>query len=171
MIGADHGTLYHKVQIEIERILPHVFEASTAAALLRPYCSMIRVHLETAARHDLSIFKLTAWTTRPERIPKTRILAVPEPADDELLIPMRRTLKYTMHIYVHRLILRLPPDSSPPSPPPTPPSIQTSSDDESLDVAPRCSRSRARRFHQAHWKVDASFGNARLDGSDVGPSA
>lgn len=98
LVYVDHGALYHKVQIEIERIPPppththtHVFEPSTTAAILRPYCSVIRVHPKMVARLDLAVFKLTAWTTRPERIPEIRIIAIPEPEDDMLPLPMRHT--------------------------------------------------------------------------------
>lgn len=145
MVYVDHDALYHKVQIKIERIPPHVFEASTAAAILRPYCSMIRVHPQMVARLDLAVFKLTAWTTRPKRIPESRTIAIPEPEDHMLPLPMCRTLRYTVHIHVRRLIMRVPPDSPPPSPPPTPSSTQSSSDDDSPNVAPRRSRSHVHR--------------------------
>lgn len=112
LVYADHGELYHKVQIELEGIPPHVWQASTAVAVLRPYCSLASIHSETTARRDLSVFKRTTWTTRPERIPDTKIIAVPEPTDDDSLpLPMRRMLKYSVQIRVRRLLLRLPPDS------------------------------------------------------------
>lgn len=113
-------------------------------------CSVIRVHLETLAQQDLVVFRLTTWTTRPERIPKSKILAIPEPVDDVLPIPVRRTLKYTVNIQVRRLLLRVPPDSPPPSPPATPPSTDSSEDEEegTPDGAPRRDRSRERRSHR-----------------------
>lgn len=79
LVYADHGALYHKVLIEMEGIPLHVWERSIAADLLRPYCSVESVDLATSTRRDLSVYKLTAWTTRPELIPETRILHVPEP--------------------------------------------------------------------------------------------
>lgn len=142
---ADHGALYHKVHIELEGIPPHVWQASTAVELLNPFCSVARIHPETTARRDLSVFRLTTWTMRPERIPETKILAVPELGDDEMAMqPMRHTLKYTVHL--RRLLLRLPPESPPPSPPPTPPTTESSDDDdESPERAPRRAQSRERR--------------------------
>lgn len=50
LVYADHGALYHKVEIELEGIPMHVWCYSTAAALLRPYCSIVSIHPETAAR-------------------------------------------------------------------------------------------------------------------------
>lgn len=50
LIYADHGALYHRVLIEIKGIPLHIWVASTAAALLRPYCSVTSIHPETAAR-------------------------------------------------------------------------------------------------------------------------
>lgn len=49
LVYADHGALYHKVQIEIEGIPPHIWQESTAIELLRPYCSVISIHLDTVA--------------------------------------------------------------------------------------------------------------------------
>lgn len=145
LIYADHGALYHKVQIEIERISPHVWEPSTAAELLRPYCSVVNVHPEMLARRNLAVYKLSAWTTWPERIPDSMVLAVPEPEIfAEAAEHMRRTLKYTVLIRVRRLLLRMPPDSLPQSPPPTPPTTETS-EDESPERAPRRAQSRVRR--------------------------
>lgn len=83
LVYADHGALYHRVQIEIEGIPPHVWETTMASALLSPYCSMISIHPETRARRDLAVFMLMTWTTHPELIQEAKILAVPEPLDSE----------------------------------------------------------------------------------------
>lgn len=40
LVNAQLGGLYHKVQIDLEGIPPHVWEYSTAADLLRPFCSI-----------------------------------------------------------------------------------------------------------------------------------
>lgn len=87
---------------------------------------MINIHPETRARRNLAVFKLTAWTTRPELIPETKLLVVPEPVDMDT---MRDTLKYPIQIRVQRLLMRLPPDSPPASLPLTPPDTQSSDDD------------------------------------------
>lgn len=126
LIYADFAALYHKVQIDIEGIPPHVWEHSTVAALLQGYCSIEFVHPDTLNWRDLSTFSLTAWTTRPKRIPESRTLCVPEPFEAELLLqPMRHTLRYPVQIRVRRLIVQLPSDSPPPSPPPTATSTQS----------------------------------------------
>lgn len=104
LVNAEPGALYHKVEIELEGVPLHVWEYSTAADLLRPYCSLESLHPDTAERRDLSVFRLTAWTTRPELIPETRPLMVPEPMDNEAPFqPMRRTLRYLIWITVRRL--------------------------------------------------------------------
>lgn len=152
LVYADYAALYHKVQIDIVGIPPHVWRRSTAATLLGSYCSIDHVHPDTLARRNLSTFTLTAWTTRPERIPESRTLCVPEPFDAEsLLQPMRRTLRYPVHIHVRRLLVRFPPESPPPSPPPTPPSSE-SSEEESPERDPK--RSRKPRRSRRHRKMD-----------------
>lgn len=52
LVNADQGALYHRVQIEIEGIPLHVWETPTAAALLRPYCSMESTHPDSELRRD-----------------------------------------------------------------------------------------------------------------------
>lgn len=120
----------------------HVWEPTTAASLLRPFCSIETINQETSSRHDVSVFKLKAWTTRPEFIPESRTLVVPESGDEEASFqPMRRALKYMVSVRVRRLLMRLPPDPPPPSPSPTLPSPQ-SSDEDSDDHAPKRLRRR-----------------------------
>lgn len=138
LAGAKYGALYHKVLIDLEGIPLHAWSYITAAALLHPYCSIASVRLETLSRADLSAFRLTAWTTRPERIPDELPLVVPERLDDALGT-YRPTLKYMVQIKVRWLLMRMPPDSPPPSLPPSPPS-EPSSDDDSLPHHPKISR-------------------------------
>lgn len=167
LLYADYAVIYHKVQIDIEGIPPHVWQRSTTAALLSDYFSIDFVHPDTLARRDLSTFSLTAWTTRPERILESRTLCVLEPFDTEqLLQPFRRTLKYPVQIRVCRLLMRLPPDSPLPSPPPT--SLDSeSSDGESPKRDPKRSRhprrsrqsrdvTLARRLRQSGLEIDQS---------------
>lgn len=144
LANAEHGTLYHKVQIELEGIPLHVWNYTTAADLLRPYCSIESIDPLTEGRHELRVFKVIARTTRPEFIPESRILAVPEPAHVEAPFHLeRRYLKYVIRIHVRRLLVRLPPDSPPCSPPPTPPS-DSSSEEGSPPQNPKLRR-RGRR--------------------------
>lgn len=50
LVNAESGVLYHKVQIDLEGIPLHVWEYSTAADLLRPFCSLESMDPATAAR-------------------------------------------------------------------------------------------------------------------------
>lgn len=56
MAHAEHGALYHKVQIELLGIPLQAWSSTTVADLLRPYCSIESVHPATRSRQDLSTF-------------------------------------------------------------------------------------------------------------------
>lgn len=143
LVYAEHGVLYHKVLIELEGIPLHVWDYTTAGDLLRPYCSLESMDPDTAERRDLSVFRVTAWTTRPEFIPECRPLLVPEPTFADMPPePMRRTLRYMVRIRVRRLLVQFPPDSPSPSPLPTPPPT----DDDSSSRSHKRFRRRRRRF-------------------------
>lgn len=149
--------LYHKVQIELDGIPPHVWEYSTGADLLRPFCSLVSLDPDTASQMDLSTFKITAWTTRPELIPDSRILVVLEPMDEESpFYPLRRTLNYNVQIRVCRLFMRLPSDSPPPSPPPTPPPT----DDDTPEHKCKRSRRLRDRFHSERQEATDEEGSS-----------
>lgn len=136
LVNAEHGALYHKVQIDLQGIPLHAWEQTVAADLLRPFCSVESVDPDTRDRRNIEFFRVTARTTRPELIPPFRILAIPEPTDGEgPFRPVKNTLNYVIQITVRRLLIRLPPDSPPCSPPPTPPS-DTSSDNDDEDSPP-----------------------------------
>lgn len=144
---AEHGALYHKVQIDLEGIPLHAWETMVASDLLHPFCSVESTDPDTLQRSNLERFRVTARTTRPELIPPFRILAIPEPTDDEgPFRPVRNTLRYVVKITVRRLLVRLPPDSPPYSPPPTL-SPDSSSEDDSPPQKPKRQRP-ARRHHQ-----------------------
>lgn len=138
LVNAEQGALYHKVLIELERLPLHVWDYGTAAELLSPFCCVESVDPETVAHRDFSTFRVVARTTRPEFIPESRTLAIPEPAHAEAAFePVRLTLRYTVKIHVQRLLVRLPPDSLPASSTPTPPSGLPSDDDDSPDQNPK----------------------------------
>lgn len=119
----------------MEGIPLYVWEKLTAADLLRPFCSVEGIDPETRNRRNLAIFKLTAWTTRPEFISETRTLQVPELFDDSSFQIMRRPLSYSVQIRVRRLLVRYPSDSPPQSLPPTPPSSCSSDEEDSKNEA------------------------------------
>ncbi|CAN6358223.1 unnamed protein product [Urochloa humidicola] len=76
---ARRTTLYKKVAIEIDSVPPHAWNMDTAAKLLSGSCWIERLAPETAAKTDLSTFKLQAWTDEPRNIPTTTTLFVEEP--------------------------------------------------------------------------------------------
>lgn len=166
MANAEHGELCHKVSIELEGIPLHVWNSTTAADLIRPYCLLESVDQDTLDRRDLSVFRLTARTTRPELIPGRRTLVVPEPAGADAPFQLtRRTLKYAVKITVRRLLVRLPPDSPPDSPPPDSPS-ETSTDEESPPANPkrrRRTRGRRRDNHRQATPSVAVDGSASVE--------
>lgn len=144
LVNATHAALYHKVLIELEGIPLHVWNYTTAADLLRTYCSLESIDPDTAACRALTVFHVAARTTRPELIPSERILTVPEPTDEEAPFRwVKHTLKYTVKIRVRHLLVRMTPDSLPASPPSTPPS-DSSSEDSSPQNPKRRRRGRGR---------------------------
>lgn len=104
---------------------------------------------DTADRRDFSVFRVTAWTTRPELILKDATLVVPEPSDaEDVFRSCRRTLEYPIKIIVRRLLVCLLPDSPPPAPRETPPPL----DHES----PENAQKKHRRRHDRFWSDRAS---------------
>lgn len=128
-----------------------MWNRKTAADILRPYCAVEGVEPDSALGRDLSVFRLTARTTRAELIPESCTLVILEPANAEIPFQLvRNTLKYKINIRVRRLLVRLPPDSPPDSPPPTPPS-DSSSDEDTPTENPkrRHGGGRRRRAHRS----------------------
>ncbi|KAK1649160.1 hypothetical protein QYE76_066965 [Lolium multiflorum] len=71
--------LKSKVSLVIEGIPPHAWDIAVVEDLLGKSCAVDEVAPETKARTDLSLFKLSAWTSECEAIPVARMLAVTEP--------------------------------------------------------------------------------------------
>jgi hypothetical protein len=68
-----------KVSLVFEGLPPHAWDTSVVEDLLGKSCAIDAVAPETKERRDLSLFKLTAWTSDLEAIPVARRLAIPEP--------------------------------------------------------------------------------------------
>jgi hypothetical protein len=68
-----------KVSLVIEGIPLHTWDTSMVEDLLGKSCAVDAVAPETKARSDMSLFKLSAWTSDLEVIPVARLLAVPKP--------------------------------------------------------------------------------------------
>lgn len=83
LVNAFPGELHHKVQVELQGIPLHAWNATTTSDLLRPWCLLESIDPDTLAQTDLTTLKVTARTTRPEFIPKHRTLVVPEPVGHE----------------------------------------------------------------------------------------
>jgi hypothetical protein len=60
-----------------------LWDVEVVEDLLGKSCAVEEVAPETRSRADLSLFKLTAWTSEPSAIPVARTLAVPEPLREE----------------------------------------------------------------------------------------
>ncbi|KAK1694840.1 hypothetical protein QYE76_011537 [Lolium multiflorum] len=68
-----------KVTLLLEGLPPHAWDTSVVEDVLGKSCAVDAVAPETKERRDLSLFKLTAWTSDLEAIPVARMLAIPEP--------------------------------------------------------------------------------------------
>jgi hypothetical protein len=77
----------------LEGIPPHAWDVGVVEDLLGKSCAVEEVAPETRSREDLSLFKLTAWTSEVDAIPVARMLAVPEPVRElERPLPPAREL-------------------------------------------------------------------------------
>ncbi|KAK1602908.1 hypothetical protein QYE76_017457 [Lolium multiflorum] len=97
-----------RVLLAIEGIPPHAWDTAVVEDLLGSSCAVHEVAPETKARSDLSLFKLTAWTSDLEAIPVARRLAVPEPIvgggpEATVLNGGIKTLHYKVLIHVVRV--------------------------------------------------------------------
>jgi hypothetical protein len=84
---ASFKTWRAKVDLVIEGVPPHAFAREVVDDLLGTSCAIDEVAPETASRADLATFKVSAWTDDVERIPPTRLLAIPEPVEREIDTP------------------------------------------------------------------------------------
>jgi hypothetical protein len=67
------------VLIVIEGIPPHAWDTAVVVDLFGKSCAIEEIAPEMKARRDLSLFKLSAWTSDLEAVPVARRLAIPEP--------------------------------------------------------------------------------------------
>jgi uncharacterized membrane protein YgcG len=68
-----------RVSLVLEGIPPHAWYTTVVEDLLGRSCAVDLVAPETKTRSDMSLFKLSVWTSDLEAIPVVRVLAVPEP--------------------------------------------------------------------------------------------
>ncbi|KAK1653228.1 hypothetical protein QYE76_071033 [Lolium multiflorum] len=76
---AKQVPLKSKVFLVLEGIPPHAWDVGIVEDLLGKTCAVEEVAPETRSRADLSLFKLSAWTSDLGAIPVSRMLAIPEP--------------------------------------------------------------------------------------------
>jgi hypothetical protein len=76
-----------RVHLVIEGVPPHAWDSEVVEDLLGKGCDVEDVAPETRSREDLSLFKLTAWTSDLDSIPVARTLVVPKPAVREGDVP------------------------------------------------------------------------------------
>jgi hypothetical protein len=68
-----------RVLLVLEGLPPHAWDTSVVEGLLGKSCAVDALAPETKERRDLSLFKLSAWTSDLEAIPVARMLAIHEP--------------------------------------------------------------------------------------------
>jgi hypothetical protein len=73
---AKQVPLRSKVFLVLEEIPPHAWDVEVVEDLLGNACAVEEVAPETRSRADLSLFKLSAWTSDLDAIPVARTLAV-----------------------------------------------------------------------------------------------
>lgn len=77
--GAEVVELRFKVDIEIVSIPDNAWDMSSAETLLAPFCDIEHLAPKTRDGSDMFSFRLTAWTTNPDAIPRSSELLVREP--------------------------------------------------------------------------------------------
>ncbi|KAK1663152.1 hypothetical protein QYE76_051311 [Lolium multiflorum] len=77
---ATQVSLGTKIMLAVEGLPPHAWETETVEDLLGKACAVVEIAPETRTRADMSLFKLSAWTSDLDSVPVARTLVVPEPA-------------------------------------------------------------------------------------------
>ncbi|CAM0955630.1 unnamed protein product [Alopecurus aequalis] len=76
---ATQMTMRSKVDLVIEGIPPHAWDLEVVEEVLGTSCVVTALAPESRSRSDMSLFRLSAWTSQLEGIPTARMLAIPEP--------------------------------------------------------------------------------------------
>jgi hypothetical protein len=133
---AEAVSLPSFVSVSFEGIPLHAWSVETARSLLRAHCTALELHPDTAARLNLSSFRVLGWCRHPELIPVAVDLLIPEPVQS---FEVEATVKNLLAYQVTASVSLISPPAGEVSPPPSPPA----SDDD------RDTRSRRRRLQQA----------------------
>jgi hypothetical protein len=90
------------INVELQGIPAHTWELETAEHLLDEWCWIRNLHPDTVNRRDYSVFRCTAWSSRPDLIPADMDLAIvvepPVPVEEDP--PVKRALEYPIQIMV-----------------------------------------------------------------------
>jgi hypothetical protein len=80
LVGAEAAALPVSVEVEFRGIPAHAWERSTAQQLLGGAGWVQQVHDDTAARRDLSVFRVSAWCLHMNLLPTVGKLFIPDPS-------------------------------------------------------------------------------------------
>lgn len=96
---AVHAVFQFKVNLVLEGVPPHAWERGIVESLLGSSCLVDTLGPKTSSWADLSTFRLTVWTARPDEIPSLRWLAIPEPGlRSPLMEPSLLQYKVIIHL-------------------------------------------------------------------------
>jgi hypothetical protein len=133
---AEAVSLPSFVSVSFEGVPLHAWSVETARSLLRAHCTTLELHPDTAARLNLSSFRVLGWCRHPELIPVVVDLLILEPVQSfEVEATVKNLLAYQVTALVSLISLLAGEVSPPPSPP---------ASDDDWDT-----RSRRRRLQQA----------------------
>jgi hypothetical protein len=106
------------VDVELRCVPAHAWEESMAQQLLGGSCWVRALHPDTAARRDLSAFRVLAWCRCPDWIPSVvdldLVIPNPTPAKNELS-PVKRGLLYPVEVALMagaEVVVESPPSAS-----------------------------------------------------------
>jgi hypothetical protein len=79
LVRADAAVLPTSVELDLRGVPVHAWEQSSAQHVLSGSCLVESLHVDTAARTDLSVFHVRASRQRPKLILPTVALFIPDP--------------------------------------------------------------------------------------------
>ncbi|GJN28000.1 hypothetical protein PR202_gb16077 [Eleusine coracana subsp. coracana] len=157
LIGASSGVLLHLIDVELSGIPFHAWETLIVDHFLNPYAWIQKVHPETIALVDLSVFKFSTWCLDPTSIPAVRDLWIVEPPGaNEEGDSGKRKLVYPINV---GFTMVLQPTCSCPSHPPPP-------DGSDKDGSPTKQRRRFRSRSPPAGSRGQGHGGRSTAGSD-----
>lgn len=154
--------LMHKMVVELDGIPEHAWDLDTASKLMARHTWIEKLDPATAAKEDMTTFRLTTWTADPFTLPTTKMLRAAEPevlvvhSNDELelifgnlppYLCQKRTLQYPIMFHLCSII-----DFRPRTP-----SISPSSLSDDGDNGPDGNPDRSYGFRLGHGLLLSGF--------------